>query len=228
MTNLANAMSFDDVLAEIKKLGGMAGSGAGARANFLMKAVEGAARGALDTDTKTVIDGKKIDHAEQLYRAYTQAYGQKNAHNDKTIAAKASNVRKAIELGVTKGDVGLDTVREAARRHASIEDTDIKKSAFEALNSVIRAQLESATPLTPEAIDACILKGEAKEAKPKDAAHYLERASKELEKAFEASKDGRVEEAYQQVRELLTAFATAAERAEKLAAIAKLQAELAA
>ncbi len=226
MTNISNARTFDEALAEIKGLGAAAGTGSGARTNVLIKAVYYASEGALDTQ-RHAINGVETNHAKMLYEAYTAAAGQKAAHNDKTVAAKSSNIRKAIELG-QRNDIDPNRIMQTAaalyKKMSQVENNEVR-SSFEALNAVIRVQLESATEITQAVMEDCILRSPKKD---RDEASYLETARKALEKAFDLNKRPEVEEAYNAVAQVLQHLVNAQQAEEDAAKLAEIQARMAA
>lgn len=221
---ISNAIdSFDAVMADTRKYANDQGKGAGARANWLVRVVRGAALGALDTVTKDK-DGR--DHAHLLYDAYVTACGKVNVHNQKTVIAKASNLRKAIECGARTDIDAVSVMNHAVTIYGELsKDENVKcKPAFEAFNQVVRNQLASTTELSRDEVRDAMLKEEAET----DVTTHIRTALRAMERAYKLDPNDRVTEAMDAVSHALGFYTAAAERAEKLAAIARLQAELAA
>ncbi len=214
--------TFDAVLADTRNLAADQGKGANARANWLLRVVRGAAKGALDTVTKDK-DGR--DHAHMLYEAYVTSCGKKNVHNQKTVIAKASNLRKAIEQGA-RGDIdAVELMNSASTIYDALsKDENIKlKPAFEAFNQVIRNQEKSATELTRDEIKDAMLKEEAEV----DVTTHLRAALRAVERAYKMDPNARITEALDAVGATLGFYTAQADLAAKQAELARLQAELA-
>lgn len=203
--------------------------GGNARANWLIDVVRGAADGVLDTikrNAKGVEDKKNgKDHATLLYEAYVNEVKGNNSHGAKTVISKSSNLRKGIEMGMRNDIDAIAVMNIAVVEHEKLRaDENLNEQpAFEAFNCVIRAQQESDTELTRDEIRAAMVKGEARE---KGAGDYLQAALKQVEKAYGLDKSPRVVEALDAVNAALNWISNEAERADKIAMLAKLQAEL--
>lgn len=217
--------SFDAVLKDTRELAAEQGKGANARANWLLRVVKGAAQGALDTVTKDK-DGR--DHAHLLYDAYITACGKKNVHNQKTVIAKASNLRKAIEMGCLPDELDpVKTMNDAVAIYSAMsKDENVKcKPAFEAFNQVIRNQLDNPTmALSRDEIRAAMTKEETET----DAMTHLRTALRAVERAYKLDPTDRTTDALDAVSAALGFYTQAAERAAKQAEIDRLMAELAA
>jgi ribosomal protein S20/cytochrome c-type biogenesis protein CcmH/NrfF len=224
---ISNAVdTFENVLADTRKFAGEQGLGAGARANWLIRVVRGAANGALDTvkrDKDGNEDPKGIDHAHKLYEAYTVACSKKNIHNAKTVISKASNLRKAIELGVTRGDDAIAVMNDATVIYGELsrDENVTVHPPFEAYNLVVRRQLESATRLGKDEIRQTM----TKEAADRDAASYIRAAVKSLEKACQMDDTDAARNALEAAQGALAWYAAQATRAADMAALAELQAK---
>lgn len=215
--------TFDAVLADTRNLAADQGKGANARANWLLRVVRGAANGVLDTVTKDK-DGR--DHAHMLYEAYITSCGKKNAHNQKTVVAKASNLRKAIECGARADIDAIGVMNTAVAVYGEIsKDENIKcKPAFEAFNQVVRNQLASSTELSRDEIRDAMLKEEVET----DVTTHIRTALRAMERAYKLDPNDRVSDAMDAVGAALGFYTQAAERAAKQAEIDRLMAELAA
>lgn len=226
----APANDFAAVMNKTREFARNQGKGANARANWLYEVVRSAADGVLDTvkrNSKGEEDKKSgKDHAEILYRAYVDECSDYNAHNAKTVISKASNLRKGIEMGNRSDIDAIAVMNIAVSEHKELSKDDGVKvlPAFEAFNSVIRAQMSSEIELSRGEIRDAMVKGEAAD---KDAGAYLRSAMKAVEKAYELDKSPRVVEALDAVNAALAYVTAEKERADKLAEIARLQAELA-
>jgi hypothetical protein len=213
--------TFDVVLADTRDYARSQGKGAGARANWLVRVVRGAANGALDTSTK---DKSGRDHAHVLYDAYVKSCSDTNTHNAKTVISKASNIRKGIEMGVKFGDDAIAVMNDAVATYGVIsKDENIScHPPFEAFNLVVREQLKSPTKLTRDQIRSVMIK-ETVEA---DAMSHLRTALRAMERAYKLDPNDKVTEALDVVSGCLAWHVQALERAEALAQLAELQAKL--
>lgn len=227
---LSNAVnSFEAIMNKTREFARNQGRGANARANWLVEVVYGASDGVLDTIKRNSkgVEDKKFgkDHAHILYEEYVRVCSDANAHNAKTVISKASNLRKAIEMGMRTDIDARAVINRAIMEHSDLsKDEGVKvQPAFEAFNSVIRAQMASDTELTRDEIRDAMIKGEAAE---KDAGAYLRTAMKAVEKAYELDKSPRVVEALDAVNAALAWVTAERERADKIAELARLQAEL--
>ena len=225
---ISNAVdTFENVLADTRKFAGDQGAGAGARANWLIRVVRGAANGVLDT-VKRDKDGNENsagrDHAHVLYEAYTLACSKKNVHNAKTVISKASNLRKAIELGATRGDMAIAVMNDAQAVYAELsrDENVTVHPPFEAYNLVVRKQLESATRLGKDEIRQAMTKEKAE----RDALSELRTALRACERAYRLDPTDRVVEAMEAVQGALAWFAAQEQRAADMAALAELQSRL--
>lgn len=225
---ISNAVdTFEAVIADTRKFAGDQGAGAGARANWLIRVVRGAANGVLDT-VKRDKDGNENnngrDHAHILYEAYTLACSKKNTHNAKTVISKASNLRKAIELGATRGDMAIAVMNDAQAVYAELsrDENATVHPPFEAYNLVVRKQLESATRLGKDEIRQAM----TKEAVDRDAASFIRSAIKSLEKACQLDDNDNARNALEATQAALAAYMTAEQRAADMAALATLQVKL--
>lgn len=226
---ISNAVdTFEAVMTDTRKLAGEQGAGAGARANWLIRVVRGAANGALDT-VKRDKDGNEDDkngrdHAHILYEAYTLACSKKNVHNAKTVISKASNLRKAIELGATRGDMAIAVMNDATMVYSELsKDENVTvHPPFEAYNLVVRRQLESATRLGKDEIRQVMTKEKAE----RDALAELRTALRACERAYKLDQSDKVVEAMEAVQGALGWFADQETRAADLAKYNELQARL--
>lgn len=226
---ISNAVdTFENVLADTRKFAGDQGAGAGARANWLIRVVRGAANGALDTvkrDKDGNADDKNgRDHAHILYEAYTLACSKKNVHNAKTIISKASNLRKAIDLGAKRGDEAIAVMNDATIIYAELsrDETVTVHPPFEAYNLVVRSQLQSATRLSKDEIRQTM----TKEKVDRDALSELRTALRACERAYKLDPSDMVINAMEAVQGALAWYAEQEQRAADMAALATLQAKL--
>lgn len=227
---LSNAVnSFEAIMNKTRDFARNQGRGANARANWLVEVVYGAADGVLDTvkrNSKGVEDKKSgKDHATMLYEEYVRVVSDANVHNAKTVISKSSNLRKAIEMG-NRADIDARAViNKAITEHGNLSGDESVKvlPAFEAFNAVVRAQMSSELELSRDEVREAMIKGDALD---KDAGAYLRSAMKAVEKAYELDKSPKVVEALDAVNAALAYVSAEAEKAAKLAEIARLQAEL--
>ena len=226
---ISNAVdSFENVLTDTRKLAGEQGAGAGARANWLLRVVRGAANGALDT-VKRDKDGNEDDkngrdHAHILYEAYTVACSKKNVHNAKTVISKASNLRKAIELGATRGDMAIAVMNDAQSvyQELSKDENVTVHPPFEAYNLVVRRQIDSSHRLTKEEIRQVMTKDKAE----RDAASYITSAIKALEKACQIDDTDAARNALEASKAAMAYIAQQEQHAADMAALVTLQAKV--
>lgn len=177
MNALSNSSARDDFFHRMEELGATEGKGKNARASSLVETVYAAADGVIDT----LKDHNNQDDAHRAYLAYVKAHSAKAQHDKKTMTAKSSNYRKAIEMGIRFRDDARDVMNRAVEMLGLMAEQEIKtKSPFEAFNSVIRKQLAENAVLTDDQIEAELA---AEETKEKNELALLNDAKKSLEKA---------------------------------------------
>lgn len=169
------------------------------------------------------------DDMKSAYDEYVTAESKKLMHTD---GGKAANVSKLKQLATAAAMTTVDfpdVLDRACEQHAAMRKEGLKpKSAYAAYVDVARAQIASPTAdLTDDEIRTAM----ATEPKDKDAKSFLKSAAKALEKALEVggmSDDERelADVALARTSEALAKLTAREERADKMAELAKLQAEL--
>ena len=221
-SNLSNSAALEDgrknYLADVRELGRESALGKDSLPRLAMRTVEAAALGYIGEDD-----------AKAIYDDYITAESKKLSHTDGGKAANASKLKALIKMGLLPIDA-VDVIQRAASEHSAMRKEGLKpQPAYAAYISVARAQL--ATPHSDLADDEI---REAMGTSPKDktAKDYIRAAAKALEKSLTVdgmtvSERELAESALARTSEVLALISAREDRAEKLAQIAMLQAQVA-
>ena len=221
-SNLSNSAALEDgrknYLADVRELGRESALGKDSLPRLAMRTIEAAALGYIGEDD-----------AKAIYDDYITAESKKLSHTDGGKAANASKLKALIKMGLLPIDA-VDVIQRAASEHSAMRKEGLKpQPAYAAYISVARAQL--ATPHSDLADDEI---REAMGTSPKDktAKDYIRAAAKALEKSLTidgmtVSERELAESALARTSEVLALISAREDRAEKLAQIAMLQAQVA-
>jgi hypothetical protein len=219
---LSNSAALEDgrknYLADVRELGRESALGKDSLPRLAMRTIEAAALGYIGEDD-----------AKAIYDDYVTAESKKLSHTDGGKAANASKLKALIKMGLLPIDA-VDVIQRAASEHAAMRKEGLKpQPAYAAYISVARAQLGSPNS---ELSDDEIREAMGTSPKDKTAKDYIRAAAKALEKSLTV--DGMTvterelaESALARTSEVLALISAREDRAEKLAQIAMLQAQVA-
>lgn len=207
-----------DFFSDVRELGRESALGKDALPRLAVRVVRAVANGVASPD-----DMKAV------YDEYVTSESKKLVHTD---GGKAANVSKLKQLATAAAMTTVDfpdVLDRACGEHKAMRDQGLKpKSAYAAYVDVARAQIASPTAdLTDDEIRTAM----AAEQKEKDVKTHLRSAAKAIEKALalpDMQDDERelAEIALARTSEALAKVIEREDRAEKLAKVAALQAEL--
>lgn len=219
---LSNSAALDDgrknYLADVRELGRESALGKDSLPRLAMRTVEAAALGYIGEDD-----------AKAIYDDYVTAESKKLSHTDGGKAANTSKLKALIKMGLLPIDA-VDVSQRAAYEHATMRKEGLKpQPAYAAYISVARAQLASPNS---ELSDDEIREAMGASQKDKTAKDYIRAAAKAIEKALTVdgmtvSERELAESALARTSEVLSMILAREDRAEKLAQIAMLQAQVA-
>jgi hypothetical protein len=227
----ANDKRIGDLLKQVAKFGEESALGNDSLPKLAHAVVGAAADGIIDLETK---DGKGNDAAFQLYSKYAAAESKKAIHEHSSGGFKGnvSKLRQLIAMGCMT-TVDAKTVMQDAfkAREDMISDSVKVKSAYPFYVDVAREQLKTDKPLTARELEAIAMKDEP-------AAKTLEGELKRVQKILEGLVTGEnrdkikdadplTEQAFNAVRDRLSAMATLVARQKLMQEAAKLGIKLA-
>lgn len=141
---------------DIAAYGRDSGKGAAALPRLGLRVIRAAADGLISTDKPK--DGSESD-AVRIYKRYAEQDSKHAEHTKGGMKANAAKLNALIGLGSMTTVDGVDIADRTVRLRDEMEEADQKpKPLFAGLVDVARAQMDSDTPLTDDAIKTALTK----------------------------------------------------------------------
>ncbi len=232
----SNDKRLPELLKQVTKFGEEAALGKDSLPKLAHAVVRAAADGAIDLETKHKgKDGKDCDVAQYLYEKYANAESKKSIHEHSAGGFKGnvSKLRQLISMGLmTTVDATIVMTDAHEAREGMLKEEGVKvKSAYPFYVDVAREQLKTDKPLTKRELEAISIKDEPNE---KTLEGELKRALKILEGLVTGENrdkikddDALTEQAFNAIRDRLSAMATLVARQKLMQEAAKLGIKLA-